>query len=293
MRWFGWMVGALMAGVALAAPQADDRAGPGKVGVGYPHYDLEVLYADAKFETGLALANAKLEGAPDDVDLIWQKAKFLFDIGEMAPRDGTELDKIALYKELLAIVEHGLELDPGNAQLLFAKGVGLGRLSTTRGVLASLFALKDIEEHFLAAANSPYVYEDLKSQLHMPCDIYLTLGIFYRVVPDSWVVGMLAGTRGNLDTSYSWLQKADQCAPDRIRTVKEVGVTELCIGTTRGDAALLERGKQTLARAQGLPLEFPTDFLDAEHAKSLVADPSLACGYSRDGQQERDAAALE
>jgi len=53
----------------------------------------------------------------------------------------------------------------------------------------------------------------------------------YRLVPDSFIVQMLAGTRGGLDKSRGHLEKANRCAPGRIGTMKELGVTQICKGS--------------------------------------------------------------
>lgn len=268
--------------------RADDRPGPGPVTPESKHYDLEVLYGEGRIEEGLAAARKKLAANPQDPELYRHVVRFLFEKGELVKRDDDSIDKIALYQEMYDLCNKALELDPGNAHLLFNRGIAMGRLSTTRGVLSSLFNIKHVEQDWLAAANAPYRYLALAEAEHLPCDTYLTLGIFYRIVPESWVVGALAGTRGDLDKSLAWLEKADTCRPNRIRTLKELGVTQLCIATRRDEPAMLVRGQATLSVVLGLPRAHTHSEIDKAHARMLIADPSLACAYSRDGQQELD-----
>jgi len=161
-------------------------------------------------------------------------------------------------------------------------------LSTTRGVLSSLSNLKSVESDWVAAANAPYKYQSLEGAEHLPCDVYLTLGIFYRLVPDWWIVGAVAGTRGDKDKSLMWLERANSCQPNRIRALKELGVTQLCIGHSRNDPAMLVKGISTMGYIQTLPRSHTHSDIDKDHGKKLAADPSLACEYSRDGQQELD-----
>lgn len=273
--------------------KADDRPGPGVVEPGFKHYDLEKLYGDAKIDEGLALARQRLAQNPDDPELYRHVVRFLFEKGELVDRNDTSVDKIALYEEMYDLCNKALELDPGNAHLLFNRGIALGRLSTTRGVLSSLFNIKDVEQDWLAAANAPYRYLALADAEDLPCDTYLTLGIFYRIVPESWVVGALAGTRGDLDKSLAWLEKANTCRPNRIRTTKELGVTQLCIGTRRKETEMIVRGKATLSIVLGLPKAHTHSHIDKAHSKMLINDPELACEYSRDGQQELDEENIE
>lgn len=281
-------------GVAGVPPSvADDRPGPGPVTPESPHYDLEVLYGEGKIRQGLELARRRLAQNPDDPELYRHVARFKFEFGEVVSRDEADFDKLALYQEMYDLLNKALELDPGNAHLLFNRGIALGRLSTTRGVLSSLSNLKAVEADWLAAAAAPYRYRAIADAETMPCSAYLTLGIFYRLVPDSWIVGLLAGTRGDLDRSLMWLEKADACRPGRVGIVKELGITELCIGDTRKDPAMTARGIATLSRLHSLPDNHTTSELDKKHATSLMADPKLACGYSRDGQQDLDEGKLD
>ena len=293
---------ALLTAVAAATPElagkipeavADDRPGPGPVTEESPHYDLEVLYGDGQIDEGLKLARARLAADPKDVELYRHVIRFLFEKGEVVERTDESMDKIALYKEMYELSNQALELDPGNAHLLFNRGIALGRMSTTKGVLSSLFNLKNVEADWIAAANAPYRYTSLSSAEDLPCDTYLTLGIFYRLVPDWWIVGALAGTRGDLDKSLAWLERADKCAPNRIRALKELGVTQLCIGTKREQPEMIARGQATLSRVLALPKAHTHSHIDKDHSRKLIADPSLACEYSRDGQQELDREKLE
>jgi tetratricopeptide (TPR) repeat protein len=275
------------------AAVADERPGPGAITPEFPHYDLEELYGQGKIRDGLTLARRRLAEAPDDPELYRHVARFLFEFGEQVDRKDKDFDKIALYQEMLDLLNKALELDPGNAHLLFNRGIALGRLSTTRGVLSSLANLKAVEADWIASANAPYRYRSLEDSEIMPCSAYLTLGIFYRLVPESWLVGVLAGTRGDLDKSLMWLEKADQCSPGRIGILKELGVTQICLGDRRKQPEFKARGLTTLSRALTLPDQHTTGALDKRHIGKIIADPSLACGYSRDGQQELDEKALE
>lgn len=259
-----------------------------------PHFDLEVLYNKSEFAEGLEIAKARLAENPQDIELYIQIVRFMFELGETIERTDPTMDKKTWYTEMIDVAEKGLEIDPNNIHLLYGYGIGKARLGTTRGVLSSLFMAKEIEEVWLRVAQSDYRYSSLGGQEMLPCDAELTLGIFYRLVPDWWIVKVLAGTRGDLDKSHERLLAADACYPDRVGVVKELGVTELCIGTKRkGDEAMLAAGRATLERMLALPAETPSDVIDQRHARMLLEDPELACEYSRDGQQELDEEKME
>ena len=263
-------------------------ARPGLVTESSPHYDLEVLYDQGRMDEGLERAQAQLAQHPEDVDLYWHTARFMFEVGERFDRTDKSIDKVAWYENMVHIFERGLRRDPTNAHLLFGLGIAKGRLGTTKGVLASLFMAKDVEAAWLKTVSSSYRYSSIRGQEQLPCDAYLCLGIFYRLVPDSFIVELIGGTRGSLSKSISNLERSDRCGPGRIGTLKELGISQLCKGEKSKDDALVVAGRSTLLRARALPPEGDTDVTDIRHIDMLLANPKLACGYSRDGQQDLD-----
>jgi hypothetical protein len=267
---------------------------PGQCVPGDPNFDLEVLYHDYRFDEGLKLANERLASSSPTADLYWMKTRFMYEVGEKHDRADKSIDKIAWYQEMLDTVEAGLALAPNDRHLLFARGVAMGRLGTTRGVLSSLFMAKDVESAWLTVANDPsFRYASLGGHEILPCDAYHALGIYYRLVPDYWIVQMIAGTRGSLDKSLAWNQKAVQCKPRDVANWKELGATQLCLGQKKKDPALLQEGVASLERGAALPAANQRQRIDREHCRAMIADPSLACGYSRDGQQDLDEKKLE
>lgn len=270
------------------------KAFPGRVTPDVPHYDLEVLYFQDRDVEGLTLTQKRLEATPDDVDLYWHALRFMYEIGEAIPRDNATIDKEAHYKTMAEYAEKGLELDPDNPHLLFGKGVALGRLGTTRGVLASLFMAKDVEGSWKAALDTGFSYAAIGDAEYIPCDVHQALAIYYRLVPDWWIVQVIAGTRGSIEKSVDHARKATACAPaPLIRSTKEQGVSEICFGQRNKDPVMVETGLATLKSARALPPRGSTDTIDLAHIEMLIADPDLACEYSRDGQQDLDKEKLD
>jgi len=256
------------------------------------HDDLEALYHEGSFQQGLGVTNERIASAPDK-DLYWMKARFMFEIGERFTRTDTSIDKEAWYKEMLAAADAGLALAPGDPHLRFARGIAMGRLGTTRGVLSSLFMARDVEQDWLAVANAQgFFYQSLGNEELLPCDAYHALGIFYRLVPDWWIIQVIAGTRGDLDRSLEFHRKAVSCKPDDVDNWKELGATELCISDKRKDTGMLASGLTSLSRALAIPAVTERELIDHRHTKMLIAQPTLACEYSRDGQQDLDESKL-
>lgn len=265
----------------------------GQVKPGDPHFDLEIVYFEARYEDGLKLVEQQLAANPKDAELYWMKVRFMYEIGEkFAPHDAS-IDKIAWYQEMIDTAEAGLKLAPGHVHLRFGRGIAMGRLGTTRGVLSSLFMAKDVETDWLASAAGGYVYSSLGGREMLPCDAYHALGMYYRLVPDWWIVQAIAGTRGSLDKSLDYSLKAVRCKPDEIDNWKELAVTQLCLGERRKDPVMTANGVQSLRKALTLPTPFVRNQIDHRHSQMILDDQTLACEYSRDGQQDLDEGKLK
>ena len=100
-------------------------------------------------------------------------------------------------------------------------------------------------------------------------------------------------TRGDLEKSVAMNRQAVELEPQRIEHVKELGLSLICLGQKRDQPEKVEEGKKILRGIAGLPVIKPSDKIDREHARMLLQDPSLACGYSRDAQQEQSREAFE
>ncbi len=253
-----------------------------------PHFDLEILYDAGRHAAGLKIAKARFADNPDDADLTWHIARFIFEMGESVDRNDRTVDKVALYSSMLDYANRGLEIRPNDPHIHFARGIAAGRLGTTRGVIASLWSAKGIERDWLYTSNSGFEYASIGGDELLPCDADLALGMFYRLVPDSFIVQLLAGTRGSLEKSLDHLERANVCAPGRIGTMKELGVTQLCLGTKGKDPGMMARGKATVSAYMARAPQSELDRIDIAHGRKLLADPAMACGYSRDGQQDLD-----
>lgn len=265
----------------------------GQASADYRHMDLEELYIEGRFQEIVRKAEERVASTPDDIDLYWHAARALFQEGELFERSDPTIDKADHYGRMLDWVERGLERDPHSTHLRFARAVGNARLGTTKGVLASLFMAKHLEADWLRTVESGVHYSSLDGSMMLPCDAHQTLGIFYRLIPDWWIVQVLAGTRGDLDKSLSYHEKSVACGPHRMAAVKELAVTQLCIGVSRKDPAMLEAGRATVARFMQMPVRSKLDAIDIAHGEKLLADPGIACEYSRDGQQDLDKSKLD
>ena len=172
----------------------------------------------------------------------------------------------------------------------------MGRYGTTRGVLRSLFLADDLEAVWLKTEALKPTYYSKDGSSHSLGDCYHALGMFYRLVPE-WLCyfpfNWLIGACGDKEKSIEYQRKAVALVPERIEYLRGLGVSLLCHGQTYDRPEEIEEGKKVLKDLQSLPEKQLYDKIDKAHARMILEDPSLACGYQRDAQHEVSQEAYE
>jgi len=100
-------------------------------------------------------------------------------------------------------------------------------------------------------------------------------------------IKQIVGVCGDLKKSVAYHRKAVAREPKRIEYQKDLAISLLCYGQKHDDKNAVEEGKKILAALQALPNVKYSDPIDKEHAKAILKDPNLACGYSRDASRNR------
>jgi tetratricopeptide (TPR) repeat protein len=232
---------------------------------------------------------------PDRADPYWRKARNNFDILETMPREERP-DRDTLierYREIESLGKRCAELEPQNGSCFLYEAIGMGRRGTTQGILNSLGEIDEFEELLLRAVDLKPAYRANRGKSNSMGDAYNALGQFYRVVPDWRFLQWLFGAKGDLNRSVEFQRKAVELEPERIEYVKELGVSLICRGNKTGNHEDISEGEKYLQMVEDLPVIKPSDVIDKKQVKELLASPGLACGYSRDEQQEVSREAYE
>lgn len=193
--------------------------------------------------------------------------------------------KTALYEKMEKAAEEGIRSAPGRGECYFMRGLARARLSTTRGLIYSLFMAKSVEQDWLRSLSSESEYSTPSGE-NLRNASYLALAVFYRLCPSSPMFKLLFGTRGDIDKSVEYGKKACELDPAHIASRKEYGVSLITRGVKNDRPEDVEKGKEMLRMVAALPLRLNTDRIDKVHAVRLLNNPSLCPGYSRDQQQE-------
>lgn len=263
---------------------------------------FEAMMAEAErlwYQDDYPASNRVLDQAirlyPKQTEPYWRKARNLFDQVEIIPRDRKppKEELLKTYREVEALGRKCMDLDPKDGNCPFWKAVGMGRRASTQGILNTLSELKEFETLIYHSLELKPAYRAQGGKASPVADAYAILGQFYRLLPDWRILSLLFGTRGDLEKSVAMNRQAVELEPQRIEHQKELALSLICLGQKRDQPEKVEEGKKILRGIAGLPVIKPSDKIDQEHAGMLLQDPSLACGYSRDAQQEQSREAFE
>jgi hypothetical protein len=260
--------------------------------------ESEKLWAVQQFDESDKRLDQVMKICPKMAEPYWRKGRNIYERLEKIPRDQKPEKKelIRQYREVETLADKCIELDEKDAQCWLWKGVGIGRRGTTQGVLKSLFMASDVENAWIKADSLGLTYRSEDGTSNAKCGIRYALGMFYRVLPE-WLchfpLKQIVGTCGDLKRSVDYQRKAIACLPTAIDINKELGVSLLCHGQKYDQPEEIEEGKKLLIALQSMPELEPFDKIDKEHARMLLADISLACGYQRDKQQEQSKKAYD
>ncbi len=244
-----------------------------------------------------ALAKAKKK-CPDRAEIYWRLARNDYDRMESVDRDKKPdaEERIEFYRNMESLAEKCIALAPDNGDCRLWKGIAMGRRGTSQGILKALAEADELEEVFLKAVKLKPQYRAEDGSANSLGDAYNALGQFYRVLPE-WLctfgIKQLVGTCGDIDKSVEYQKKAVSREPQRIEYVKELGISLICRGQQKDRPEDIKEGKNFLKKVEDLPVIKPTDPIDKKHARMILKDPSMACGYSRDAQQEQSREAYD
>jgi tetratricopeptide (TPR) repeat protein len=218
---------------------------------------------------------------PESAFLAWRIARNHWREGERLSVEAKD-DRRAAFSLTLEWAERSLARDPDCGECVLWAVVARGRLATTAGVVESVpivAPLAGLIDRGIALHPSS---RDNEWNTTLG-NLYYAASAFYRVAPEWPGVEWVIGVRGDKDRALDYIERAIAISPMRIDYHLEHGVVLTCIGTERGDAAALERGRRELAGLRTMSHHLGTDTVDQKNAEILLAKPELACGYSRDG----------
>lgn len=227
-----------------------------------------------------------LKAHPKWLDGYWMVSGELFQLS--ATWDGSaDLDESRkLLIKAIHYSETCLKLDPKHPLCKMGLGGSLAKVGTIDGVFASLKVASRVEDLWMDVLNSPYNYQYTK-EISLQGAVRYALGIFYRLVPDVFVLKWMFGVQGDLDKSISFHRqtlsidkKPYPCA------YMMLGVSLLCRSDGVVPSADYKEGVRSLKMVAKLKPSTTTGQSCVRDAKRVLKDVDLSCGYSTSKQQE-------
>lgn len=243
----------------------------------------EEVFSQGKMKESIAGYEKASALYPNRAGPYWRISRSYFIIAEHLDTKDREgrLQRLALAR---SFGEKAIAADPDSGESWFFLTAARGRFATTKGIIKTIRVTGELERGFLKTIEKKPRYNF--SAFNTAGDTHCGLGIYYRLVPDSWFVKTLTGSRGDIDKSIKHLRKALLYQPYRIEYNKELGVSLLCRGVKKKHQSDIEEGLEILKNALTFPNLLKTDPIDKNHIQDLLVDYKKACGYSRDGYQD-------
>ncbi len=240
-----------------------------------------------EFEKALKYCELALKCQPED-SLV--RALMCLNYYELAEQLNVKIseesaEKKRTYNQMAKIAEAGIKHSPLRGECYFMRGLAHARLSTTNGIIYSLFMAKGIEQDWLKSLQYPCEYVTPNGE-NLFASSHLALGSYYRLCPAFFLLTLVFGISGDLDKSVDYCKKAFQLDPTRIEIVKEYGISLITRGLHKKNDNDIEKGRELLNMVFSLPYRLKSDPVDVAHSKILLNDISLCPGYSRDQQQD-------
>ena len=152
----------------------------------------------------------------------------------------------------MAWADRGLAIDPRCGECCFYKYAGMGRVAMAHGIFSSMRWLKQISQTLDRCMQTPptFVHEPWNPELG---NFYYAAAAFYRMLPDSRVLELAIGTRGDPQRSLELARRAVALADQRIDYNVGLGASLLCAGQRRRPRGAADRRPRRLAARGGAP----------------------------------------
>ena len=294
----GWWIRAWTRGLVLTGPLAliggHAIAGPGPAALwteaealerlGHQSTDPEVSWR--RYLEAAATFEVVARTPPGRSDACWRSARLFWLAGETLESE-RKSEKIALFERSEDMAARGLEFDPDCAECMLWKFTAMGRLATTRGIWTAMRQVSEMAKLLDRAIELEPGHRDDENNSTMG-NLHYTSAIFYRVMPDWLLIKLLLGVRGDKPRALEHSREALARHPSRLDYQIELGTALMCLGSSRGDDALLAEGDEALQRAIARGARTQDEQREIIAAHIMIGEPGKACGYAGDSWIEID-----
>ena len=259
------------------------------------------IYGDGKeaktlsrIEIGRAyeITETVLKSNPKWVDGYWILGSTAFQLGSSY----NEEKDLPLAREIFVkaqkATETCLKIDPNQALCKLFLGSAIGSIGSIDGILSSLKNAKTVEKLWMEVLNSGVNYHFYPS-ITMQGSVRYGLGMFYRLVPDMWLINWLFDVRGSLDKSIKLHREGIAIDGTNACSDIMIAVSLVCKAKGKKKTAIGKEGFELLQKAASNPSDNINMKLCINDAQKIIKEPSKACGYTTTKQQDVSEEAAE
>lgn len=259
------------------------------------------IYGDGKEQKTLSrgqlsrayeITEAVLKANPRWVDGYWIMGSTAFQLGS-SYNDEKDLPVAReIFIKGRKATEACLKIEPNHPLCKLFLGSAIGSIGSIDGVISSLKNAKTVEKLWTDVVNSNVNYH-FYPKITMQGSVRYGLGMFYRLVPDMWLIGWLFDVRGNLDKSIRLHREG--IAVDGTNACSDImlAVSLICKAKGEKETAAGREGFELLGKAAAFSTENINLKLCVTDAQKIAQDPSRACGYTTTKQQDVSVEAVE
>ncbi len=208
----------------------------------------------------------------------------------------TEEKDLPLAREIFVkgqkATETCLKIDPNNPLCKLFLGSAIGSIGSIDGILSSLKNAKTVEKLWVEVIDSNINYHFYPT-ITMQGSVRYGLGMFYRLVPDMWLINWLFDVRGSLDKSINLHREG--IAIDGTNPCSDLMLAVSLVCKAKGDKTKAggKEGFDLLKKAASSKSENLNMKVCAVDGQKIINEPSRACGYTTAKQQDLSEEAVQ
>lgn len=241
--------------------------------------DLRPLTA-SEHARRLDILEAALKTRDKWLDGYWMLATDAFFLGTQYAFDENYASAEEVLNRGLKATERCLNEAPDHELCRFFSAALLAKVASVQGIFSSLKNGQKVRDQWLEViASGKNIF--FRPNVSLQGSAFYGLGLFFRLVPDFFLVEWLWGIRGNLDQSIAYHRKAAELDANNPCANLMLAVAMMCKNGNQKDTKLYNEAITFFDLAQS---QSPTDIsqtICVQDAPRLRENPDRTCGYTQ------------
>lgn len=251
-------------------------------------YDFNQPLAMKDYERRLELLLDINKKEPDWIDGYWMIASETFQLGSLVNDDGQgSLD----YARKVFVTGRDkarecLQKSPDNFLCKLFLGSLIGKIATIDGVFSSLYHGSEVLDLWADVINSEYNFRFTK-EITAQGSIRYGMGLFYRLVPDFFLVDWFFGIHGDIEKSIQFHRESIAIDGESPCANIMLAVSLLCESSASVDSENTKEGISILTKVVSTKTFDGIQQVCIDDAAEILKSPGdKSCGYTTARQQD-------